>query len=709
MKQFNLYPKGLLRFSILDHKKLNEMLSDIDQHDYTFLSDPIIQKSLLIGNPDFLKFLQKNELILEKKTEITLAKYLIRMCATCTPFGMFAGSTIINFANHTDVRIDDFKNHSIVTRMSFAVFFQIFEKFEKDENVRLKSLFYLNPTIHSFALNNTIRFLKFIFCYNTLKIKQNMYELKLDEYLELFLKIKEPVKYQELVKILVEKDVEMVSAMEYINSLIETGFLMNNLYPSVEDVNFFKTFCEKIKLMQLEDSAKVRAIQEIEQCINKLNTLSINDNIVDYNNLIRTLIKDSFNFSNKNIFHVDLKYKMKGNQINREIGRKIISGISRYNHFAKKSTNIVLHNFIETFKRRFGESQVNLNYFFDRDLGIDLFFGDATYSDNNESVFKDVVLERSTEENPDLSLPNISNEILQSIIAGKTIDLTLVSEEPMLETDLISCSILFADRNLKNDSPIIVKNIGESGFSNILGRFNYLDSDFFTFHRDLEKLEDSFLKKDNVEVVDLLHFPSVKSSNITVSHRHRNRKISIFSNSDGVGQIDINDLVLQVVNDKLVLIDVVGKCEIVPKLSNAHSFLKSDNCQIYTLLALVGLQSYNSRSLDISIFLKLFGVFPRISYNNVILLPKTWLISLDVKKMSQQELLSYFMKNNLPNVFYLSTGVKNDLLINLNFDICKNVFIDTVKNVQHVLIKEYVWTSNDENIFELFCDFVKNN
>src|SRR5437867_99177 len=74
-----------------------------------FYMQPVAQEALYIGSPDLheqlLLWLENK---IEKpdkkeKLELSLTKYMIRMCTRCTPYGLFASCTAGNFFDETRI------------------------------------------------------------------------------------------------------------------------------------------------------------------------------------------------------------------------------------------------------------------------------------------------------------------------------------------------------------------------------------------------------------------------------------------------------------------------------------------------------------------------------------------------------------------------------------------------------------------------------
>ena len=76
-----------------------------------FYQQPLVQEALYVGSPDLheqLLLWLENKIDKpdkKEKIELSLVKYMIRMCTRCTPYGLFASCTTGNFLNTTNIEL----------------------------------------------------------------------------------------------------------------------------------------------------------------------------------------------------------------------------------------------------------------------------------------------------------------------------------------------------------------------------------------------------------------------------------------------------------------------------------------------------------------------------------------------------------------------------------------------------------------------------
>ncbi|HEU5166813.1 MAG TPA: lantibiotic dehydratase, partial [Chitinophagaceae bacterium] len=113
-----------------------------------FYLQPLAQEALYIGSPDL-----HEQLLLwldnkidkpdkKEKLELSLAKYLIRMCTRCTPFGLFASCSAGNFSDATEIMLADKASLQRLGRLDMDYVCQLHSHLLKLKEIRDQLLFY---------------------------------------------------------------------------------------------------------------------------------------------------------------------------------------------------------------------------------------------------------------------------------------------------------------------------------------------------------------------------------------------------------------------------------------------------------------------------------------------------------------------------------------------------------------------------------------
>ena len=85
---------------------------------HEFYQQPLVQEALYVGSPDLHEQLllwlenkpdsyRADKPDKKEKLELSLVKYMIRMCTRCTPYGLFASCTTGNFLGITNIELSE--------------------------------------------------------------------------------------------------------------------------------------------------------------------------------------------------------------------------------------------------------------------------------------------------------------------------------------------------------------------------------------------------------------------------------------------------------------------------------------------------------------------------------------------------------------------------------------------------------------------------
>src|SRR5215510_11349070 len=119
-----------------------------------FYQQPLAKEALYVGSPDL-----HEQLLLwldnkiekpdkKEKTELSLAKYMIRMCTRCTPYGLFASCTSGNISEATRIDLADKKNLHRKGRLDMDYVCEVHTHLLKQKEISDQLLFFPNSSLY---------------------------------------------------------------------------------------------------------------------------------------------------------------------------------------------------------------------------------------------------------------------------------------------------------------------------------------------------------------------------------------------------------------------------------------------------------------------------------------------------------------------------------------------------------------------------------
>lgn len=689
MNNYKINTIGVFRSPILSCGKLMDIINQLDSEQAKFLlEDDLIMTAIKIANDDFSEILSDPKALNEQKIKNTFAKYLIRMSTNSTPFGLFSGCSIVTLNNGWNLSSSKQEYLKVHARLNFNLFFQIYTDLVSQNSIREKSSYFLNPTIHRFDFNNSLRFFKFKNDDSSRFFNSSLIQLDYDEVIAHLMEISGKSTYDELCKNSIFKGEEMTDITSYINSLIDLGFFINDLHPSVSNTDYLQVFIDKLEKNNCGKDilAEVRAINNI---IQRINTANIHEMPSLLSNL-RNYINVKFNTNPKDLLHCDLSYRFDQLSISQAKFKELPKAISKYLSLYNYRDSTIIKRFTEEFYNRYGDAKISLKLFMDRDLGIDLFYNEATYSATENGLFNGLNLSKAGVINDTITITSIKKELLTSILNREHFNLNCLESSDLDHTDL-NIGLSFSYDDIGPNSQFLVSHLFHNNLSSTVGRFNYLNNDMSTFFNKLQESEDQAFENKGYEVVNLSHFPGPVTGNICLAKHKRKKSIVLNSNPENLDIYPLEDLFLQVEGGKIVLKSYETGNKIIPRLSNAHNVVNSNSFQLYSLLALISSQHMPFFKDDHQKILDLYNYFPRIYYKDFIFIPETWKLSCEVANVDQDTTISYFKENQLPTVFNIVDSSRRSVLINLENSTMYAVMKSIIGSSPNFVIQECIY------------------
>ena len=256
-------------------------------------------------------------------------------------------------------------------------------------------------------------------------------------------------------------------------------------------------------------------------------------------------------------------------------------------------------------------------------------------------------------------------------------------------------SIFFnAFREGKKDK-IHVKGLWGPSATNLIGRFTHLDQSIHELSQAIGKTEEA-IHADKI-IAEIIHLPQARVGNVLHRTDTRNYEIPYLGKSSlpQEQQININDLMISMKYGKIILRSKSLGKEVIPRLSNAHNYA-ANALPIYHFLCDLQLQGSQVLGFSFGALQFEFPFIPRVSFKDIVLSRATWhlnkheIADLYRHKSDTDFLKAFIQKRNLPTVIMLTQG-DNEVLINFDNELSRQVFFSMIKNKGIVSLKEFLF------------------
>ena len=677
-----------------------------------FYQQPLAQEALYVGSPDL-----HEQLLLwlddkiekpdkKEKTELSLAKYMIRMCTRCTPYGLFASCSAGIFSDATEIMLADKSILQRHGRLDMDYVCEFHSHLLKQKEICDQLLFYPNTSLY--RSGDQWRYVEHRFQKETGR-SYHLVEVDHSEYVEkILLSAKEGSTVAELANAISDDAVSVEEATEFIHEIINNQLLINELEPSVTGEEYFTVVLLKLKTLQHAE----RYVKQLEKVFEKLKQIKKSDGEAKkfiYTEIVQELQQLEVPLHLKTLIQVD-SYRPASCSINKKLEDELLKGTSLLQLLTTdNSVKDSFADFKTAFINRYEGQWRPLAEVLDTESGIG--YGRFATSGMEESplidklpIGKGIVSDNGPQHT---DTESFKWQLYHQAISQNTTEVTI--DDPIIEKlsaqelsvgglpDAISIMIKInaaspEDVDRGNYSISLQPPTGPSG-GNLLGRFCHL-------HPDIEKLTRSTLEEEETHRPDavfaeIVHLPESRIGNILMRPVLRQYEIPYLCGTtlDKEFQIPVSDLLVGIEANKVVLRSMRLNKEIISRLTTSHNFSLT-TLPVYQFLC--DLQFQNIRSIGWQ-----WGVLnnqpflPRVSYGKFILSKARWVLTKDeIKTLDQrndetfiQQFAGLRKKKNLPQYVLLSQG-DNELLLHLENIFCLKLLLSEVNKTETAILTE---------------------
>jgi len=637
----------------------------------------------------------------QKKIELSLLKYITRICTRCTPFGLFALCTTGTFDKETNILPPKINLLKRYTRFDMTFLSTLSQELLKNKIIRKNLLFYQNTSLYK--VGNHFRYVE----YHLIK-KQRKYLLVgvvFSEYLEKVLNQSKTGKtIHQLATSILDDEIKLDQAIHFIEELIDKQVLVSELEISITGKHYFEQLVDKTQ--------EINNITEISNhlCDLKFQLEGLDTNftnkISSYQKIIESTKSISKEFDKKYLFQTDCFSIAEGNSINISIKKQLKKALILFNRMSLPSANKNIVSFKRSFSKRFEEKEVSLGLALDTETGI----GYGIKKEDHTPMLDNLSLSAHKKRYKQVIWTDTDSIIQKKLIESYknrtyTIQLTKndFKEFPENWEDLPDTfSSIIEILTIGNKEKIFMSGIEGSSAISLLGRFCYGDKRLLELTKEIARIEE-IINSDKI-IAEIVHLPKSRTGNILQRPILSSFEIPYLGKSDLdlEHQIPIDDILISIRNDTIVLRSKKLNKEILPRLGNAHNY-NSDSLPIYQFLC--ELQSQNKRSNIGFIWNSIFrnqSFLPRVEFEDIIISKAQWNVKVDnFKKLYAsdnliEEIKIWQQKFQIPKLVELIEG-DNKLLINLHNETSISMLFSTIKNRTQFVLEEFLFHDNGLN------------
>jgi len=605
----------------------------------------------------------------------SLYKYLSRMSNRSTPFGIFSGVTDLAWGAATNIVLQDTFERRIAPD---AVLNLQLAKLNQE----------LNPDAQ-YKINNTVyrqgdeyRFISY-----QVADGERFYQLSSLKFNEVLEYLIEDMRDFSLTRsqIVALSGYEAEEFLPFLNQLIDIQFLKYARQPGIG--------------LDFPDYITPIAPSNFKQLIARFSKLNQpqyaeTDYIASYQE-IENNITAMLGAAPANTFHVTRYNQLSSAVLSSSIQTKLEKAIRLLNNLNSFEPNPRVARFKKEFQDKYQERSIPLLEVFDTDTGIP--YGNWY---EKSTFFTEGLEDVSTRDNPatsykasDLKMLKVLTDAFYHKQYTFIMPDDFAEERPMTELP----HTMAATFQVFDNGSVLLEQVSGTGAMGLLSRFAGGSQAINDLALHITKEE--ALAKPEAIYAEIVHLPEERSLNIMSHPQFWNYEIQYIDHAHGSNVINLADLEVLVVKNSFWLYSRKHQKEVIPRLSSAYNYSRSQH-PIYTFLCdIQHQQSNNGLIFKWGELVKDQVFFPRvITKENVVLHRATWRLtavelqplqaqgkSLDQFKTALADFRIHWM---LPASFMIVKG-DNELLIDSDNEISLQVLLkDISKKPAELILKE---------------------
>jgi thiopeptide-type bacteriocin biosynthesis protein len=563
---------------------------DITHDVQSCLNLPIFRYAILIASADLYRELEKTGFDYQKlsvNSRASLWKYWNRMQYRPTPFGLFAAFSVVHWDKEQSLRVAD--------NLKFHVWYD----FKKSQQLMDELISNEDHPVHTYVANttlypvqNTYRHLSYEIIKEDSTRSFQINEVEADEALcDLVRHCEQPVSFKSISQRLCARfQFTVEESHKYISELIRIAILTP---PANARLNITG---KDYLVRKNKSSIQIDHVEELER------------------------------YAGLGLY-VNTERPMKHDALSIHFQEKIKEGLTCLMKLTQVPANAMLQDFKTAFSLKYDRQQVSLLKALDPGIGIG--YNGKLSGHGKPSLLQNADFEVNVLSGGGNNWTPVHALLMQKWLcsADKYAPLQLDMEDiAALPADSVllpnSFSIMFRVVNGK----VILEQAGGATGTALSGRFTPMNSTIYKTIKELAEAEEQ--ANPQVIFAEISHIENLHTGNIDRRENLYAYEISILCGSvlEPEQQIALSDLYVSVLQDEIYLWSEKLNKRVIPRLSSAYNYLRSELSVFRFLCDLQhqGLQS--ALQFDLQQFFPDQDFYPRVVYRDTIIQPATWVI-----------------------------------------------------------------------------------
>ncbi len=691
----NFHHKSLLRTPMLPFEAYYKSI-------YEVLKNSHFKEAIFLASPHLFQKIYGPEADVEgdERLQSTIFKYKSRISTRCTPFGLFAGINVVDWKESFS---EIFFNGKIQRRTALDMFFlgALSQHLNTNDRLRKVLKFYVNTSINPFG--DQIRYAEYTINqdHRSHILSSVDHDVAVAYVLE---KCKDGYSFQSLLDDFLAEGYGEEEVSQYLYQLIDSQLIVSELDLAITEDCFLSRIIDVLDRVE-DDEALIdlrTRLRQVCTTLDQMNESDFNDPEKTYLPLSKTLEEIGLPIDLSKLFQVDL-FKTRGETnptLPQNIQKDILDSIEFFNQIPRTKGESNVDKFVEHYYKRYEDKELPLLQVLDTDLGIGF---PVNHKDRNISpILKNFHQEQAGNQNISQRFDFSEIKLIQAIIKNqrkgkKVLDVSRLKKHFVpkdRKTNTTWPASFYTMFSVINDQQVQMNSCGGVSAVALAARFSRKGDEIHDILTDISTHDKACFP--DAKICDIIHLPEARVGNILKHAPIWDYEIPYLAhpNRSEVGVVALSDILVSVnpVAKKVILKDANTNQTIIPRLTNAHNFSRS-NQPVYRFLSELQYQDVEYRyGFNMDNVLLMLKKTPRITYRNLVIQPAAFHIEEQIIKKwkTTQDVQAWQEREGVPDRFIVVEG-DNYLFFDTQYDRSLKEFLNYVSGKQRLHIKEFLF------------------
>lgn len=649
----------------------------------TVLERQNFRAALFFASRSFYNELSKKQFnysLLSEKQKRTVEKYINRAKFRATPFGLFASVSALEWASYSN-NFDSEPKADV--KLDFAVLYEFWERQLKNDTNN-EQLFQSNASLYLNSID--FRYIKKLVDGNRMKF--SVVSVEKNQILRSLITFcRKPKSHKQILNFLIKKNVFPDDAKKFIQDLVDEDILVSTLSPNITGSDYSHVSANSafknsiIGDIDRQLQKKISISGNLEQILSLANKLDRYFNKPDCSNYFYCISEQD-----GQIAHMDLSYQ-----------KSIEEGLYCLRHLSQSYVAKDLQSFIKAFVKKYETQEVPLLEALDAQFGIGYGGLDrikVSYGFSSTGYYGTVQEETTADRGKNQLAAWLMKEWQLHFKSSYELAITdqqleRLKKPETSEKPAPSISVLFRTLGDK----VVIESAGGPSALALIGRFGFFEN---VYQQAKLIAEEEQRQNPNVIFAEIAHLCHLHTANINRRPHFYDYEIPVLTHSQlrQEMQIPLNDLMVSVVDDKIVLRSRRLKKRIIPRLSSAFNYTRND-LPVFRFLCDLQTQGIQANfGFSLASLIPGLSFYPRVTYKSAIIQLAEWhLDPNELRKINRSEdvfLTFHHLAHNinLPQFFSYCIG-DNFLVFDRNKKEDIDLFLKEAEHKTSVIIKEF--------------------